>query len=222
MKSKIFNLRDQTMPNPFTPLIPVVNATVKKEIEALDSLFRIFPEKSLAEIAKQVEQLQEEAQGGIKQVVDRLIKKVAGESSESVDTILKSLNKLPTKEVKEVCKELGFDNSANKKQIVADIERWLTSGGLEKPLSKEERLAEFVQPYVLRAQPLLKQVDPDKADALLKVVDEAYKDKQLGKDGLEQFAKGLDITVSGTKATMKKQLRDTINKLSVSHVQTRF
>ena len=45
---------------------------------------------------------------------------------------------------------------------------------------------------------------------------------QAEPEGFRAFAKELGVTVTGTKPAMKKQLKDFVSGLAVTHVQTQF
>ncbi len=66
----------------------------------------------------------------------------------------------------------------------------------------------------------MQSVTPENADRILQAVEAA--NKVLKVEGFQAFAAELGITVNGTKPTMKKQVKDFVSKLSVSHVQTQF
>ena len=206
-----------TQANPFEALRPLLNAQVAKELDALNSIQARFPGKAWKEIAKEIEALAEKANGDMDSLVRRLSERVAGNTSESVSTLEKAVKKLSKADLVEIGKQLGLEFSGTKTQIVADLKRWLESGGEFRPKTAKELAAEKIAPLTSEWKELTRTASDSATTRLLNLIDRAAK---LAKKDLEQFCESIDLPFSGTKPKIKKHLSDYVNRLSVSHVQT--
>jgi len=215
------NQADQgTLEGTLLQLEPVLTPPAKKSLGGLRELLELFPNQSLAEIAKTVKSLLDAAQNSLPVVTRRVKEAVEGTSDEPVDKIVASLGKLNAAELKKLGKSLGFELEGKKAELVDGLASWLRSGGQVRPKTKEDRLREAAASYIEEAKPLMQHVDPAVADKLLSIVNRANRDRALGKDGFEIFARQIGITVSGSKAQMKSQVEGFINRLATTYVQT--
>ena len=206
-----------TNANPFEALRPLLNSQMGKELDGLNAIQERFPGKSWKDIAKEIDALAEKVFGDLDAVVRRLSERVAGTSSESMATLEKSLKKLSKSDLVDAGKQLGLECSGTKTQILADLKRWLETGGEYRPKTAAELAAEKLAPLTSEWRRLSQTPSDSATTELLNLIDRACK---LSKKELEAFCDSIGLPFTGTKPKLKKQLQEYVQRLSVSHVQT--
>jgi hypothetical protein len=99
------------------------------------------------------------------------------------------------------------------------LDRWIESRGQIVPKSPDEEIAAEGRRLAAPLRALMTHMTPENSDRILQVAETAFK---LKPEGFRAFAKELGVTVTGAKPAMKKQLKDLVSGLAVTHVQTQF
>ena len=192
----------------------------RQECQALRSLLNLFPGQPLGDIEKSVKTILASSRTTLPALTERL----PGPGGR--------LGHGRHRRAAEGCRQAGggrFEEARGaaldleliaktKSKNVADLRQWLESGGTVKPLGAAA-IAEANREFAGELPDLMKQVD---ASVASQVIERAEAAAKLKKDVFAAFAKLLGLTVSGSKPQMMKQLKDFVNRLAVSHGQTRF
>ncbi len=201
-------------------LEPCLSSSAQKSIRAIRDILNEFPGESLPQIAKQINALVKASRTTVPVIASRAKSLCERQSSETVPTFVDDFRKLSISDLGKVGKKLGIELSGSREEIVDAICEWIESSGRVVPPSARDRELVAAREAALEIKVLMDRVTTDNVDRILTVADKAYKD--LKKDGFEEFAKHLGVSVDGTKAIMKKQFKDFVSRLSVTHLQTQF
>jgi hypothetical protein len=205
-----------------TALAPYLSPAAHKAGEALRKILELFPGKSLPEIEKAVRSLLAQAQKDVPVLVARAKALVEGTSAEPAADLMKAVSALKTNELKEFGTSFGLALTGTKAKQLADVRAWLESGGRVRPMTAEERTQQKAKEYAAGFEGRMGALDAQAADEVIRRAEAALADKEVGTKGFPAFAKLLGISVSGTKAKMLQQFKDSVNRLAVSHGQTQF
>lgn len=193
---------------------------IEKTVRALKAIMAHFPGQSASDAEKSLRTLIQSSRTSGPILVQRAKTLVAGQSDETADQFLGDVKKLKTTELSSLARALGFELSGAKDKMLHDLRQWLDSRGRIVPVSAKEQDIADGKTRAMPLRDLIQSITPERAGEILAATDAAYKALKL--DGFRAFGETLGITVTGTKAAMQKQIKDSVRKLSVSHVQTRF
>ena len=188
----------------------------------MQAVLALFPGRSPAEVEKAVRSLQAGAQKDVPALVARARALVEGGAAESAADLMQAVFKLKGDELKQLGTSLGLALTGTKTKQLDDIRAWLESGGTKRPLTAEERARQKVKEYAAGFEGRMGSLDANTADEVIRRADAALADKEVGTKWFPAFAELLGIAVSGTKAKMLKQFKDSVNRLTVSHAQSQF
>jgi hypothetical protein len=195
---------------------------IEKSIRSMQAVLALFPGRSPTDVEKSVRSLQAEAQKDVPALVARARAVVGGESAESASDLMKAVSKLKADELKHLGTSLELALTGTKTKQLADLRTWLESGGTERPLTAEERTQQKAKGYAAGFEGRMASLDAQAADEVIRRAESALADKEVGAKGFPAFAELLGISVSGTRAKMLQQFKDSVNRLAVSHGQTQF
>ena len=191
-------------------------------VKAIRELRALFPGHSKAEITKAVRTLLQASRTSVPVLVSRANELLRNPRCEPVEAFAADAKRASVSDLKKVGKSLGIELSGAKAGLVAALAEFVESGGAKRPLSRSEIAEQAAKSYVDEARDLLDRAGDGATDRLLAIVDRAGGDKSLGKDGFAAFAKGLGLSVSGSKTKMRKDLQQFVERLSVTKHQTGF
>jgi hypothetical protein len=197
-------------------------AEIEKAVRSLQGILALFPGRSPADVEKAVRALQAGALKDVSALVARARALVEGGSAESAGDLMKAVSGLKADELKQLGTSLGLALAGTKAKQLADLRAWLESGGKERPLTAEERTQQKAKGYATGFEGRMASLDAHAADEVIRRAEAALADKDVGAKGFPAFAELLGISVSGTKAKMLQQFKDSVNRLTVSHDQTKF
>jgi hypothetical protein len=195
---------------------------IEKAVRSMQAILALFPGQSPAEAEKAVRALQAAAQKDVSALIDRARALVGGGSTESASDLMNGISRLKADELKQLGTSLGLTLAGNKTKQLADIRAWIESGGARRPPTAEERMRQKAKEYAAGFEGRMGALDAQAADQVIRRAEAALADKELGSKGFPVFAELLGISVSGTKAKMMQQFKDSVNRLAVSHGQTQF
>lgn len=195
---------------------------IEKAVRSLQAILGLFPGRSPADVEKAVRSLQAGAQKDLPVLVARARSLVEGGSAESAGDLMQAVSKLKADELKQLGTNLELALAGTKEKQLADLRAWLESGGTKRPLTAEERVRQKAKEYAAGFEGRMNSLDANAADEVIRRAEAALADKEVGTKGFPTFAQVLGISVSGAKAKMLKQFKDSVNRLTVSHGQTQF
>jgi hypothetical protein len=188
----------------------------------MQAIVALFPGQSPAEAEKAIRSLQAAAQKDVSALADRARALVEGGSAESAGDLMNAVSRLKADELKQLGTNLGLALIGNKTKQQADFRAWIESGGTCRPLTAEERMRKKAKEYAAGFEGRMGSLDAQAADQIIRRAEAALADKEVGSKGFPAFAELLGISVSGTKAKMLQQFKNSVNRLAVSHGQTQF
>jgi hypothetical protein len=203
-------------------LEPFLNAETRKSAQAINGLLALFPGQSIPDIEKTIRSLLASARNSIPAFVERTRALAARSSGESFDTWALDLAKLNATDLKQVGKGLGIELKGAKAQNIADLRKWVESGGIAAPPDGAERARQAATLYTehLLDRIMAGGIDSQLAQEIHRQAEVAA--KALNKQEFEAFGRMLGIPVSGTKPAMLKQIKDFVDRAAVSYGQTKF
>ncbi len=214
-------------PNDLSSLLPLLNASLQKQLQGIQKILLLFPGLSPAEIEKNIRTLQTSASTSVDAFIERAKALIHNDVLESgaVDAFLKDFKKLSATDLKSFLAGISLHASGSKTALVLEVRRWLESKGTYAPASAAEKKSVQVQ---ARLQELLgdlperlSPMTPELADEVNRAAEAASKDKVLGSTGFAQFAeKLLGVPVKGSKPAILKQIKNTMERLVVSRAQS--
>jgi hypothetical protein len=205
-----------------TALDPYLSAEAKKSSRALRGILDLFPRQSLADVEKTIRSLLASSQNSVPALAERARTVISGTSQESAEALVKVLSKLPQAELKQLGSALSLAISGTKPKMLEDLTAWLESGGRIVPPTAKDKSMQKAKEYANGILDRMRSIDSHAVDAIFAKAEQASKDRGLDADGFREFARLLGVTVDGTKPKMLKQLKDTVNRMAVTHGQTQF
>src|ERR1019366_710824 len=110
-----------------------------KSCQAIKSMLDLFPDLSLAEMAKNLTANVAGAKKGVPALANRANALVNRSSEESVQSWLDDVGKLNKTDFKQLGKALNFDLSGDGAEDLESLRKWTESGGQTKPPDAKER-----------------------------------------------------------------------------------
>ena len=205
-----------------TALHPFLDADTRKSCQAIRSMLDLFPDLSLAEVAKKLAANVASAKKSVPALANRANALVNRSSEESVQSWLDDVGKLNKTDFKQLGKALNFDLSGDSAEDLESLRKWAESGGQTKPPDAKERAERIARELAGNLPDRMRVVDFQVAEEVIRKAEALATDKKLTKDEFEAFGKLLGIPVTGTKPTMLKQIKDFVNRLARTHGQTQF
>jgi hypothetical protein len=216
---------DQKFLELLTALDPFLNTETRKSCQAVKDMLDQLDQSGLsfAEVAKKLKADTANARKGVPALAARARALLNGGSQEFIQALLDDAFKLSQANLKKLGKELNLDLSSDKLEVNEDIRKWIESGGQIKPPDARARAEQCARQLAGNLPDRMRgDVTGQVADEVKRKADDLGKDKKVGKDVLEAFGKLLGIPVTGSKPAMLKQIKQFVDRLAVSHGQTRF
>jgi hypothetical protein len=204
----------------FDSIEPHLSNEMKRAFRAIRGLYEVFPNQTLAEIEKSVRTLTASASKGPQAIAQRIELFLAGQSSELAEQIVKDLQKLAVGDLRQLGSILSVELPTKKNEAVRCLEEFVRSLGTVRPLSSNEKLQAAAKRYADNIVPLMADVDSSSVKTIIERIDAAS--KALAKPEFAEFARQLGITVNGAKPQMAKQIKDVVQRMAVTHDQTKF
>jgi hypothetical protein len=205
-----------------TALGPFLSSEARKSSQALLGILGMFPGQPLPDVEKALRAMIAESRTSVPALAERGRAMISSSAGESADAWLKDVSRLNLTSLKQLGQALGIGMAGTKTAMVQDLRRWAESRGQVVPVTAADRALQKAREYAGDLPERMRNIDSHVADEAIRRAQAAYADKQLGKDGFEAFARLLGITVSGTKASMLKQVKDFVNRAAVIQDRTRF
>lgn len=214
----------ETFLDAFLSLAPWLDKKSKSELESLQSLFDLFPGKSLPEIVKQFVKFRKENRSAPSGMADRSRWFRAqvwpdDETPESADAILADFSKMAATKVKELGKLL--DIYITGKTDGESFRRWLETG--VKPLTEEERIENAIETAARQALSLrdqtLRELAPETKEAIMLIVTEVQKKYKV--PGLKVFVAKLGYLIprKATGPNIVKEIKMRLEDLAIARMK---
>lgn len=198
-------------------LAPFLSADLKKEIEAIADIQKLFPGKKMAEISKQFKKFVDARRVSADGMFDRIKyyrdnQWPEGENQETPEAIVLDYAKMKAADVKALGKKLNFDlTNAKDPEETAALTTWLKGG--PKPPTAAEKAAHLIKEQAdkildLMEKRRLKQISIDECVSQCKAIVDVVS-KQFKAPGLLALGEQIQVVCApkDTAAKLTKYLK---------------